>query len=172
MNVIVYRYLIFFFLLVFLQLSVKAKEFPIVTAKGKATIVYNRQAPLLDSISAHLLADDIERVTGYRPIVTTKIETVKGSAIIIGAVTSPLLQKISGIAILQKKLQGKWECFGLSLIDNPGHSIKKALVIAGSDERGTAYGVFTVSEKIGVSPWYWWADVAVRKQKELTINQA
>ena len=45
------------------------------------------------------------------------------------------------------------------------------MVVAGSDVRGTAYGVFTLSEKIGVSPWYWWADVAAKQQKELTIVQ-
>lgn len=33
--------------------------------------------------------------------------------------------------------------------------------MAGSDRRGTAYGVFSISEAIGVSPWYWWADVPV-----------
>jgi hypothetical protein len=38
-------------------------------------------------------------------------------------------------------------------------NINKALLIVGSDNRGTAYGVFDISEKIGVSPWYWWADV-------------
>jgi hypothetical protein len=41
----------------------------------------------------------------------------------------------------------------------------------GSDNRGTAYGVFDISEKIGVSPWYWWADVPVKRQKELTLTQ-
>ncbi|MEO0216479.1 MAG: glycosyl hydrolase 115 family protein, partial [candidate division WOR-3 bacterium] len=47
----------------------------------------------------------------------------------------------------------------------------KALVIAGSDRRGTAYGVFTLSEAIGVSPWYWWADVPVKKSPELYLNE-
>ena len=41
----------------------------------------------------------------------------------------------------------------------------KALVIAGSDLRGTVYGLYDVSEGMGVSPWYWWADVPVRKSK-------
>ena len=40
------------------------------------------------------------------------------------------------------------------------------LVIAGSDRRGTAYGVFEFSKQIGVSPWYWWADVPVKKKAE------
>src|SRR6185295_638458 len=64
-----------------------------------------------------------------------------------------------------------WECFALKIIDHPTSNISKAFVIAGSDARGTAYGVFTLSEKIGVSPWYWWADVPVPPQKTLTIHQ-
>jgi len=44
------------------------------------------------------------------------------------------------------------------------------LVIVGSDRRGTAYGVFSVSEAIGVSPWYWWADVPVAKRSSLFIK--
>jgi hypothetical protein len=37
-------------------------------------------------------------------------------------------------------------------------------VIAGSDLRGTIYGLYDVSEQIGVSPWYWWADVRSRRR--------
>lgn len=46
------------------------------------------------------------------------------------------------------------------------------LVIAGSDRRGTAYGVFELSRQMGVSPWYWWADVPVKKQASVYINTA
>ncbi len=49
-------------------------------------------------------------------------------------------------------LRGKWECYGLMVIDNPNSNISKALVVAGSDTRGTAFGVFSISEWIGVSP--------------------
>lgn len=52
----------------------------------------------------------------------------------------------------------------IDLIDNPFPGIKKALVVAGSDRRGTAYGLLSISEAIGVSPWYWWADVPVVKR--------
>ena len=44
------------------------------------------------------------------------------------------------------------------------------MIISGSDRRGTAYGVFEVSKRIGVSPWYWWADVPVKKKTDLFIN--
>lgn len=55
----------------------------------------------------------------------------------------------------------QWEAFTTQLISNPLSGVGKALVVAGSDTRGTIYGIYDISEQIGVSPWYWWADVAV-----------
>ena len=53
-------------------------------------------------------------------------------------------------------IRGGWEQFVVKTIDAPVKGVKKVLVIAGCDRRGTAYGVFTLSEAIGVSPLYWW----------------
>jgi hypothetical protein len=60
-------------------------------------------------------------------------------------------------------VKGKWEAFVSEVVKNPQPGVEKALVIAGADERGTIYGLYDVSEQIGVSPWYWFADVAVKK---------
>jgi hypothetical protein len=43
----------------------------------------------------------------------------------------------------------------------------RALVVAGSDPRGTIYGIYDISEQIGVSPWYWWADVPIRRRDDI-----
>ena len=56
-------------------------------------------------------------------------------------------------------LPGKWESFVITTVANPVPGVERALVIAGSDKRGTIYGIYELSEQIGVSPWYWWADV-------------
>ncbi|MES2779669.1 MAG: glycosyl hydrolase 115 family protein, partial [Bacteroidota bacterium] len=53
---------------------------------------------------------------------------------------------------------------------NPVKGIDQALVIVGSDRRATAFAVFELSKQIGVSPWYWWADVPVQTKKEIYIN--
>src|ERR1051326_4832968 len=53
---------------------------------------------------------------------------------------------------------------------NPLPGIDRALVIAGSDKRGTIYGVYDLSEQIGVSPWYWWADVPVTPHSDLFVK--
>ncbi len=77
-------------------------------------------------------------------------------------VTSKKLD-ISGMA-------GAWESFVVATVLDPLPGVKRGLVIAGSDRRGTAYGVFTLSEAIGVSPWNWWADVVPRHRNALFVR--
>lgn len=150
----------------------QTNTFPVVTKNEKASIIYDGESTKLDSIAANLLADDIERVTSARPIVMTDIAKAKGNVIVIGGIRSRLIQQfIGGNSSVRRNLVNKWECFAFKTINKPLGNISKAFVIAGSDARGTAYGVFTLSEKIGVSPWFWWADVPVKKQKELVITQ-
>jgi hypothetical protein len=91
---------------------------------------------------------------------------------VIGNIQSGLVRRFIGNeSPLQEALQGKWECFGLKVLNQPTANISQAYVIAGSDARGTAYGTFALSEKIGVSPWYWWADVPAKKQLNLVVQQ-
>ena len=55
-------------------------------------------------------------------------------------------------------------------VANPLPGVDQALVIAGSDKRGTIYGIYEISEQIGVSPWYWWADVPPKHHENLFIK--
>ncbi|KAF2010653.1 glycoside hydrolase family 115 protein [Aaosphaeria arxii CBS 175.79] len=57
-------------------------------------------------------------------------------------------------------VEGEWESYVSAVVANPMNGTDEALVIAGSDKRGTIYGLYSISEQIGVSPWYWFADVA------------
>ena len=115
---------------------------------SKATIVYAPgDAPLVAHL-AQVLADDIERVAGIRPQVST--HRGKGSQIVMGTTWH------TG---LHRELRGTWERYA---IDTKGsRAADETLYVTGSDARGVAYGVFHVSESIGVSPWYWFADVPV-----------
>jgi hypothetical protein len=111
--------------------------------------------------AARDLQADIERVTGVKPALSTGwpaaapdavlIGTLGHSALIDGLVRSGKLD-VGGIA-------GRWESFVLQVVENPLPGVARALVIAGSDKRGTIYGIYELSQQIGVSPWYWWADV-------------
>jgi hypothetical protein len=66
-------------------------------------------------------------------------------------------------------IKGKWEAFSSSVVESPVAGCAKALVIAGSDPRGTIYGIYDVSEQIGVSPWYFFADVPTKQHKEIYV---
>src|SRR5690606_5290713 len=68
------------------------------------------------------------------------------------------------------QVRGQWETFVIQTVQRPLPNVESALVIAGSDRRGTAFGVFEVSEQIGVSPWYWWADVTPEPRESLAIR--
>lgn len=110
------------------------------------------------------LCDDIRKVSGTPATLLNdkgKMMNDKPS-IIVGTIGKSRL--IDGL-VKQKKLdiksiKGKWESFVIDVIDGN-------LFIAGSDRRGTIYGIYEVSQRIGVSPWYWWADVPVKHQDEV-----
>ncbi|KAI5807046.1 hypothetical protein EDC01DRAFT_742895 [Geopyxis carbonaria] len=126
-------------------------------------------------IAAESLADDFGRVTGNRARIinyssSNSSDRINYSvAIIAGSLTeSGLIQKIIKEKHLDvTKIEGKWESFLTAIVDEPISGIKKALVIVGSDKRGSIYGIYTISEQIGVSPWYWWADVVPKKHKDI-----
>lgn len=65
-------------------------------------------------------------------------------------------------------LRGAWESFLIATLP-PSAAPQPTLVIVGSDRRGTAFGVYELSQQIGVSPWHWWADVPPEKRAELLI---
>tara|TARA_R110002012_G_scaffold34820_5_gene100041 strand:+ start:19724 stop:22240 length:2517 start_codon:yes stop_codon:yes gene_type:complete len=146
----------------------KDEVFELVTVEKKTAIIYDATGPALDSISAHLLAQDIERVTGFKPKVTSRITEISGNVIVIGNNDSQL---ISNLVKDQKRLsaENRWETYSHRLLINPVANVEKALIISGADARGTAYGVFSISQKIGVSPWYWLADVTPTPQENLVL---
>jgi hypothetical protein len=92
--------------------------------------------------------------------------------IIIGTLgkSSVIDQLVKNKKIDPTPLTGKWETFVIQKVDNPLPNIEKALVIVGSDKRGTIFGIYDLSYNIGVSPWYYWADVPVKKQTNLSIT--
>lgn len=130
-----------------------AATIDLVTPGDKVTIVYAPGDYTLDSLAANLLADDIQRITGYRPRVIDDIDRAAGTVIVIGSRQSALMRRLGDPAGL-RYLEGKWECYQLKVREHPLKKITKALLITGSDARGTAYGVFDLSGRIGISPWY------------------
>jgi Glycosyl hydrolase family 115/Gylcosyl hydrolase family 115 C-terminal domain len=123
------------------------------------------------------LQEDIRTVTGLTPRLSfDRLEKdaipVAKEFVLVGTLgRNPLIDKL----VQEKKLDvqgiaGKWETFLIQVVENPFPHVDRVLIIAGSDKRGTIYGIYDLSEKIGVSPWYWWADVPVKKQSALFVS--
>ena len=118
------------------------------------------------------LADDFFRVTGTRPEVENSFSAAGKVNVIIGTIgKSQILDRLVAAGKLATNgVSGAWESYVLQVVNNPAPGVGRALVIAGSDRRGTIYGIYQLSEMIGVSPWYWWADVPVVPAKTLALR--
>jgi len=151
-----------------------ANAFPVVSASRATAIVVEDKDHWLVRKAAELLQQDIERVTGIRPEILHTLPATAKNLIIIGSLDrSAFINNLAGENKLAGgSLKGKWEAFSLQVIGNPAKGIDRALVITGSDRRGTAYGVFELSRQMGVSPWYWWADVPVKTKKEIYVRNS
>lgn len=113
------------------------------------------------------LHEDFRLVTGNLP------QDGLPNAILIGTIgQSALIDRlIQEGKILKTELEGMNEKYLIQTVDHPVKGVEKGLIIAGSDKRGTIYGIYEISRQMGVSPWYWWADVPVMHQDNLYIPQ-
>jgi Glycosyl hydrolase family 115/Gylcosyl hydrolase family 115 C-terminal domain len=149
-------------------------------SENLALAVDGRSAPILCSeedykgvlIALNNLQADFARVTTKPPELLLEKEQwgrVSENAIIIGTIgESPLIDGLIREGRLNvDEISGKWESSLTTLVNNPLPGIALALVIAGSDKRGTIFGIYELSKQIGVSPWYYWADVSPRKKNSL-----
>lgn len=121
------------------------------------------------AIAARALTGDIELVTGVKPCLKSRAE---GDLIVIAGTLGKnewVDQLVSEGKLNVDGIMGKWETYVMETMNKPLPGIKKALVIAGSDKRGTIYGIYKLSEIIGVSAWVWWADSYPAKKVELMI---
>ncbi len=123
------------------------------------------------SYAAHALLKDIKSVSGATATLTSdagflkKADTVR-PAIIVGTIghSAAIDQLVKQKRINGNLLKGKREKFIITLIDGQ-------LVIAGSDRRGTIYGIYELSQQMGISPWYDWADVPVEHHDSIFVNK-
>ena len=118
------------------------------------------------------LQNDMLNVTGEKPELRYAKEAEGHLTIIIGSIEkNPLIRKLMDVGKLDeaKELEGKREAFVLKVVQKPFAGTDKALVIAGSDKRGAIFGIYELSERIGVSPYYWWADVPIERQSTIIL---
>lgn len=113
-------------------------------------------------MAAESLCKDFEAVCGNRPEMT---DTMQEGCIIIGSLQSEMIRNLVSCGRIDgSELEGKNEKYILTVVDG-------YLVIAGSDKRGTIYGIYELSRQMGVSPWYWWMDVPVAHKENVYIKK-
>lgn len=115
---------------------------------------------------AKKLVNDIQRVSGKTPVII-RSDTKKQSAKVIIATLgqSSLLEDLCKVGVVNRAdLEGKREVYLRQLLD------ADTLLICGSDKRGTIYGIFSLSEYIGVSPLHFWGDAYIQPKEYLKIN--
>jgi hypothetical protein len=132
-------------------------------SKGKAATIYvsDQELTTVRKVT-ELFADDVERVSGFRPQMAADATTASVVVATVGH-SGYIDQLVSKHQLDLSSIQGGWEQYMIKVIG-------RQLVIVGSDRRGAAYGLLTLSEKIGVSPWYWWTDVPVVHHDALFVD--
>ncbi|PTW48832.1 glycosyl hydrolase family 115 (putative glucuronidase) [Sphingomonas faeni] len=146
--------------------------FPLIAKGVPAAVMIDADA---DSAVRHVatnFAADLERVSGIAArLIDAASGVVQGPVVIIGVLghSAVIDRLVAAGKIAAADLHGEWEAFRQIVVDDPMPGVSRALVIVGSDRRGAVYGTYDVSERIGVSPWHWFADVPVRRQRDVPI---
>lgn len=146
--------------------------FPVVkTGEATPLFVSPSEASVVKKVS-QLFGEDVEKVSGKKPILHLSKKISGEQVVVFGTLgNSPFIDKL----VKQGKLNVKpivkgWEQYMIQVVKNPAKGVKEALVVVGSDKRGTAYGILHISEKMGVSPFYWWTDIPVKHKNEIYIS--
>jgi hypothetical protein len=148
-------------------------DFPLVVDGSAAGIWVDETEAEVVRIAADLLAHDIERVSGVKVGREGEAAPARAVAVVAGTLgKSALIDRLAAEGKLGEAahIKDRWETTSWQLVDHPFPGLDRALVIVGSDRRGTAYGLLRISETIGVSPWYWWAGVPTPRRAKLIVN--
>jgi hypothetical protein len=151
------------------------------TGRGHFPLVAGgRAAPIVVSAGDHAgvlrvagdLATDLRRATGVQPAVSHDAVPAGRDPVIVGTIgRSALIDRIVAAGRLDVTgIRGRWETTVEQVVDHPLPGVRRAFVIAGSDQRGTIYGAYDVSRQIGVSPWHFWDDVPVPHSGALYVR--
>lgn len=147
-----------------------------IVAAGKAATIY------LDSkgkdykglkLVADSFAEDVNLVTGVTSTVVTDAKGLKETVVIAGSIgNNEIIDSLIAKGIIDvAPIKDKRECYKTQVVEKPVEGVDMAIVIIGSDKRGTIYGIYRISELIGVSPWVYFADVMPAKKSELTFSE-
>lgn len=169
--------------ILFFGIKIKSTQLFITTEKSSETILLKDKLTKISFYSdkgidkgilraIHNLQADFQKVTGDFPNLLNQISTSQSPLIIIGTfgTNSVIDELIKKKKINENELKGKREKFIIQNIKD-FNGVSEMIVIAGSDKRGTIYGIYEFSKQIGVSPWYYWADVHVKQKENLYFKK-
>lgn len=154
------------------------KQVESINLKG-CPIIYDPSDYTVVEKAAHMLADDLEKITGTSSKATAESLLPECDVIVVGTVgKSHIIEHLAlGGYISLDSIKDQWERFIIKTVllrgdgkSDRGGIDRRLLVIAGSDRRGTAYGITTLSRAIGVDPWVWWGDVPVKQNPDVAVS--
>ncbi|HEX8142509.1 MAG TPA: glycosyl hydrolase 115 family protein [Pyrinomonadaceae bacterium] len=151
----------------------RSGDFKLADGRRAADILISPEDFKVVRIAAGDLVVDVERVTGKKPLLREEAAAnLSDQVVLVGTLGHSRL--IDGLVREGKldvsRLRGQWESFQIATVRHPLPHVGMGLVIVGSDRRGTAYGIYELSQAIGVSPWHWWADVVPARRARLFVS--
>ena len=150
----------------------RKNSFPLITQGQPASLLVEEPTNSAVVYASRSFADDLTRVSGRKPTRITDLRKARGVVIIAGVLgeSASIDQLAKAGKIKVADLAGEWEAYRQIVVDQPFPNVPRALVIVGSDRRGAVFGLYDLSEKIGVSPWHWFADVPVSHRDEVHLT--
>lgn len=151
-------------------------QFVVASADRSVPVYVDEKGDDYDGLSliAESFAEDVAMVaqSGKASEVVNKTQDLKGTAIIVGSIgnNDVIDSLISAGKLDVSDIQGKWETYKIKFVDDPAAGVEKAIVVAGSDKRGAIYGLYHISEAMGVSPWVFWGDAVPEKKDEIVLS--
>jgi len=147
-------------------------SFSLISNGKSAALTYSSNDFVGVAKAMNYFKSDLKMVSGIEPQLAVDPLPAASQLVIAGTLGHSKLidQLVSERKIDLSVLNGKWEQFIIQVVENPFPGVEKALVIAGSDKRGTIFGIFELSKQMGISPWYWWADVPVETQSNIYVK--
>ncbi|NQV35975.1 MAG: glycosyl hydrolase 115 family protein, partial [Phycisphaeraceae bacterium] len=137
-----------------------------------ADLVVDDQDSKTVRLVVRLFSKDIKRVTGQSAGIKNTVKSASPICVIVGTIdhSRPIRALIKNRKIDVTDIEGQWESCLIQVVDRPFKGVERALVIAGSDRRGAAYGLLELSKQMGVSPWVYFADVPPKKRDAIIIK--
>ncbi|WP_223262575.1 glycosyl hydrolase 115 family protein [Sphingobium sp. SCG-1] len=151
---------------------VVARRFSLVTQGRPVSILIDESPDQAVTHVAESFAADLERVSGSKvQLIRGRSEVASGPLLIIAVKgQSALADQMAATGKLSvEDLEGEWEAYRRIVVQRPFPGVPRALVIVGSDRRGAIFGTYDTSERMGVSPWHWFADVPILQRKNVSL---